>query len=100
MCHHTNPSALSTFVHGCFACMSVYHMWMPGALDPLRLELPGGCWASNPGMLEKQPVTLTVEPSLQPLELYFLISNIPADWFPERDENCKTVVRILQLLHL
>lgn len=28
-------------------------------------ELPCGCWESNPGPLEKQPVLLTAAPSLQ-----------------------------------
>ena len=31
-------------------------------------ELPCGCWESNPGPLEEQPVLFTVEPSLRPLE--------------------------------
>jgi hypothetical protein len=31
-------------------------------------ELPCGCWGSHQGPLEKQPVFLTTEPSLQPLE--------------------------------
>ena len=30
-------------------------------------ELPCGCWESNPGPLEEQPVLLTTEPALQPL---------------------------------
>jgi hypothetical protein len=43
------------------------------ASDPLELELQevmnilGGFWESNPGPLEKQPVLLNTEPSLQPL---------------------------------
>jgi hypothetical protein len=28
-------------------------------------EPPCGCWESNPGPLEEQPVLLTAEPSLQ-----------------------------------
>ena len=30
-------------------------------------ELTYGCWDSNPSPVEKQPVLLTAEPSLQPL---------------------------------
>ena len=30
-------------------------------------ELTCGCWKLNPGPLEEQPVLLTTEPSLQPL---------------------------------
>jgi hypothetical protein len=35
-------------------------------------ELPCSCWRVNIGSLEKQPVLLTPEPSLQPLLLHFL----------------------------
>ena len=33
-------------------------------------ELPCGCWELNPDPLEEQPVLLTSEPSLIPLELF------------------------------
>jgi hypothetical protein len=34
-------------------------------------EVPWGCWALNLHPLEEQLVTLTTEPSLQPLSLHF-----------------------------
>jgi hypothetical protein len=34
-------------------------------------EPPCGCWELNSGPLEKQPVLLIFEPSLQPFVLYF-----------------------------
>ena len=36
----------------------------PETGDTNSCELPCGCWESNPGPLEEQPVFLTVEPSL------------------------------------
>jgi hypothetical protein len=35
-------------------------------------ELPCGCWELNLGLLEEQPVHLTIEPSLQPNYTFFL----------------------------
>lgn len=33
-------------------------------------ELSFGCWDPNSGLLEEQPVLLTAEPSLKPLEAF------------------------------
>jgi E3 ubiquitin-protein ligase NEDD4 len=55
--------------------MSVYHVhaWCPqksekairspGTVVTDCCELPCGCWKSNPGPVEEQPVLLTSEPS-------------------------------------
>ena len=43
-----------------------------GVLD--SYDLPCGCWELNSSPLEKQPVLLTTEPSLQPWILYMNIS--------------------------
>ena len=40
-----------------------------GAMD--SCERPCGCWESNLGPLEEQPVLLTVEPSPQPVNVVF-----------------------------
>jgi hypothetical protein len=37
----------------------------PGTKVTDGCELPGGCWQSNPGPLQEQPVLVTAEPSLQ-----------------------------------
>jgi hypothetical protein len=43
----------------------------PGTEVTDNCELSHGCWELNPGPLEEQPVLLTAEPSLQPLEFLF-----------------------------
>ena len=40
-----------------------------GAMDSCKP--PGGCWELNLGLLEKQPVLLSAEPSLHPLFLMY-----------------------------
>jgi hypothetical protein len=67
------------YEYECFACRHVYapHVCFPlrghkMASDPQELELqitePAcGCWESNPGTLEEQPLLLTAESWLQAL---------------------------------
>ena len=54
------------YVHQCFACMYVCEgIRAPGTGVTDSCELPYGGWELNRGPLEKQPVLLTAEPSLQ-----------------------------------
>ena len=48
----------------CFACIHVYMIMSVLGLTG-SCELPCGCWESNPGPQEEQPVLLTTELSLQ-----------------------------------
>lgn len=66
-------------MYGCFASMCVHtphvlnahrgqkRVGFPGTgtIDSCKLQY--GCWKSNPGLLELQPVLATTENSLQPL---------------------------------
>lgn len=67
---------LLSYMYGCFAYMSMNPKcaWCPGrpeeVTDSLRLEFdccgpPCGCWESNPGTPEEQPVRLMTEPLRQ-----------------------------------
>ena len=53
-----------------------YLHWSEGK-DPIidSCELPCGCWELNSGPLEKQPVFLSTEPSLQSPSLTFILKN-------------------------
>lgn len=39
-------------------------------------EMPCGCWESNPGPLQEQGVILSVEPSLSPCTLRWVLSGV------------------------
>lgn len=91
MCRHTRVQSfremwprwgfqlLLFYVYGCFASMCVHapHVFSAhrgqkrvgfpgtGTIDGCKLQY--GCWKSNPGLLELQPVLATTEYSLQPL---------------------------------
>lgn len=87
------PTGSECFPSLCFylvdLCIWKFHLhvclstiFVPGAhrdwksrLDPwswnYRCEPPWGCWNSNPGPREEQPITLTAEPFLKSPELHF-----------------------------
>lgn len=55
-------------------CVLGAHRNQKRAFDPLKFavidscKLPGGFWESNSGSQEDQPVFLTIDPCVQPLE--------------------------------
>jgi hypothetical protein len=58
-----------------FISVCVWYPWSPeeghrvsGTRVTVGCELPCGCWDSNPGPLEEQPVLLTMVLSLQSLK--------------------------------
>ena len=67
-------------------CMSVHrvHGWYPvrpeegiistGTELLILVEPPGGCWESNLGSLEKEPLPLTSEPPLWPIFLFLYVN--------------------------
>lgn len=62
-----SPACVS--VHqACAAPMEARGVGSPGT----DCELPGGCWELDLDLLEKQPVLLATEISLQPLEMILL----------------------------
>ena len=79
------------------ACTSVHHVsiWFSeqpeeGTESPETgatngCELPRGCWESNPGPLEEQPVLLTIEQSPQPSLTYFWGNVSPGGIWMEKE---------------
>ena len=64
-------NVLSTFTSECTKCAQSPQrpkegIRFSGTGITDRCEPAGGCWELNLGPLEKQPVLLTAEPSLQP----------------------------------
>lgn len=55
-------------------CLHTMCVGLLGTTVAGSCELPYGCWELNPGHLEKQPVLVTAEPSLQPHPLPGLLS--------------------------
>ena len=64
-----------------FACIPICQK---KASDPITdgCESPYGCWDLNSGPQEEQPVLLTIEPSLQPIEciLTLLSTRLFPNW--------------------
>jgi hypothetical protein len=59
-----------------YMCPDSMYICMPGeGVEPITdgCESPCGSWELNPGPLEKQPVLLTTEPSLQSFKHLFLM---------------------------
>lgn len=71
--------------------MSAWYLWrpkegivFPGLGDTDDWELLQGCWGSNQGPLQEQPMLLTFEPHLHPLiqqdwDIWFSIPTLPGD---------------------
>jgi hypothetical protein len=73
----------SFYVHWCFACIYVCEgVGYPEACIIASCELPCGCWESNPGPLEEQPVILLIsESSLQPSIDYKILKSQDLAYF-------------------
>jgi hypothetical protein len=74
------------YVYWCFSYIYVCVQCLQRAMDPLELELIGGCdqicgcWELNLDPLEEQPVLLTTEP---PLETPFVFTILGVFNFPQ-----------------